>query len=402
MLAIGFAILLGVIAGSQPKAADAVPANPATNRLPVYDLKIVPAEWAKLERDPYSDQRHPAKLVVGGKEYSVAVRYRGEWARSWPKKPLKVFLEKGQNLDGLQVLNLNSNWRDPSFIREQLAYQIYAACGVPAPRTRMVKLLVNGQFHGVFLEVEQPAKAFLERSKLPGATIYKASSHEWGSDQRDLGSELAYHAHYEKENHKDQDYRDLQGFCHDLATTRNAGSFFTNQVALEEYINYLAATALVQNWDCFNKNHFLIHDTAGSKRWLVVPWDLDRTLGDHWHGSFDEARLPLQIGTSALQGPTGWNHLMESFFKDPGLRARLLNRLEFLLQNEFTKEKLFPLVDRLESEARADARLDRLRWSTQGVADIHEGIAGLKRFIEERRAFLLGEIKAQRAGEAGR
>ena len=58
----GFAILLVVVAGSQPKAADAVPANPATNRLPVYDLKIVPAEWAKLELDRREQSDRAARL----------------------------------------------------------------------------------------------------------------------------------------------------------------------------------------------------------------------------------------------------------------------------------------------------------------------------------------------------
>ena len=47
------------------------------------------------------------------------VRYRGDWARTWPKKPLKIFFEKEKDFDGQHTLNLNSNWRDPAFIREQ-------------------------------------------------------------------------------------------------------------------------------------------------------------------------------------------------------------------------------------------------------------------------------------------
>jgi hypothetical protein len=70
--------------------------------------------------------------------------------------------------------------------------------------------------------------------------------------------------------------------------------------------------------------------------------------------------------------------------------------LEELLQNEFTKEKLFPLLDRMESEIRADAALDRQRWPNGNAGDLHEGVAELKRYIEERRAFLLREVKAQR------
>ena len=50
--------------------------------------------------------------------------------------------------------------------------------------------------------------------------------HRWMADERDLGAESAFHAHYEKETHKDEDYRDLQSFCHDLATTKNVSGFF--------------------------------------------------------------------------------------------------------------------------------------------------------------------------------
>ena len=325
------------------------------------------------------------------------MRYRGDWARTWPKKPLKIFFEQDKKFDGQHALNLNSNWRDPAFIREQLAYQIYDACGVPAPKTRMIKLNVNGEFHGVFLEVEQPAKSFLKRVGLKGAVVYKGNSHRQMADERDLGVEASFHAHYEKENHKDEDYSDLQSFCHDLAATTDVSEFFSTRVHLDRYVNFLAGNALVQNWDWFSKNHFLVHDAAGSKKWLVVPWDLDRTLGDHWAGSFDAANVPVPLGTQALPGNIGWNKLFDAFYKEPALRKRLLDRIEVLLQNEFTKEKLFPILDRWESEISADVALDRKCWPNREAGDFHSGIAGVKRFIAERRAYLFREIKAQRA-----
>src|SRR5262249_48450446 len=112
----------------------------STSQLPVYDLKIAPAEWTKLQRSPRLDDRHPATFIVSNKQYEVELRFRGDWARSWPKKPLKIFFEKNKEFDGQHVLNLNPNWRDPAFIRERLAYYIYTACGAPASHTRMVKL----------------------------------------------------------------------------------------------------------------------------------------------------------------------------------------------------------------------------------------------------------------------
>ena len=402
IIAMGFAIVVSTVAGPRTMLAAAVPASAATNQLPVYELKVSAEEWEKLLRAPRSDDRHPAKFTTGGREYSAEVRYRGVWARTWPKKALKIFFEKDKDFEGQHTLNLNSNWRDPAFVREQLAYRIYAACGVPAPKTRMVKLNVNGEFHGVFLEVEQPAKPFLKRTGLKGAVVYKANSHQWLADERDLGAESVFHEHYEKQTHKDEDYRDLQSFCHDLATTTDVAGFFATHVDMDRYVSFLAGSALVQNWDWYSKNHYLVLDAAGSKKWLVVPWDLDRTLGDHWQGPFDSADLPLRLGTEAQPGTVGWNKLFDAFYKEPALRKRLLDRLEVLLQTEFTKEKLFPILDRWESEISADVALDRQRWPNPRAGDIHAGIAGVKRYIEDRRAYLFGEIKTQRAGAAAR
>jgi len=127
-----------------------------------------------------------------------------------------------------------------------------------------------------------------------------------------------------------------------------------------------------------------------------VPWDLDRTFGDHWSQSFDETALPLALGTAELPGPTGWNRLYDKFFKEPALRARLLDRLEALLQNEFTREKLFPLIERWEAGIRADVELDRRRWPTR-QNDLRAGVAELKRYIDERRTYLLRAVTKERA-----
>jgi hypothetical protein len=229
-IALGFAMISTVIAGPRGllQAADSSPAAAAP--LPVYELTLGQDEWEKLRRAPRSEERHPAKFAASGMEYSVGVRYRGDWARTWLKKPLKIFFEKDKDLDGQRVLNLNSNWRDPAFIREQLAYHIYDACGVPAPRTRMVKLNLNGEFHGVFLQVEQPEKAFLKRVGLKGAVVYKCNSHQLRSDESDLGEEALFRANYEKETRKDEDYSDLQSFCHELATTKDVAGFFGTRI----------------------------------------------------------------------------------------------------------------------------------------------------------------------------
>jgi spore coat protein CotH len=110
---------------------------------------------------------------------------------------------------------------------------------------------------------------------------------------------------------------------------------------------------------------------------------------------FDVARLPILLGTRAAPGVTGWNRLEERFFSEPSLRLKFLDRLSELLEKEFTPEKLFPVLDQLEAQIGAAAQLDRARWPSP-AGDLHEGIAGVKSFIEQRRAYLQGEISRLR------
>ena len=117
----------------------------------------------------------------------------------------------------------------------------------------------------------------------------------------------------------------------------------------------------------------------------------DDAFGDHWQMRFDVARLPILLGTEAAPGVTGWNRLEDRFFSQPALRAKFLDRLSEVLEKEFTTEKLFPVLDQLEAQIAPAAQLDRALWPSP-AGDLHDGIAGVKSYIEQRRAYLKDQI----------
>lgn len=385
----------------QPAPSPIPPAEPSFLRdrtaivpstAPVYQLEMQPSDVQQLELQAFSNQTHPASFLAEDILFdSVKIRYRGAFARHWPKKPLKIFFPDSQLFKGQSRINLNSGWRDPAFIREHLAYHIYTACGVPASRTRIIQLHLNDKFRGLYTEVEQPDSRFLKRLGFKGVTLFKASSRANQSDQRDFGSDKAFPAHYEQETQKESGYGSLQQFCRDLARTPNVAEFFATHVDLDKYVSYLAASALIQNWDAFNKNHFIAFDGQSSKKWFIIPWDLDRTLGDHWDGSFDRANLPLLHGSRQYPGVTGWNRMADRFFSDPTLKARYARRLDELLQTEFTPEKLFPIIDQLQRDIADPLQRDRRLWPGP-ASNFRNGIAELKGYIKDRRAFIQREL----------
>jgi spore coat protein H len=387
---------------SEKPAESFAVAETVQSKLPIYDIKMKASDLELMDMNPRGEEMYPATFTANGVRYeNVKIRYRGQWARTWPKKPLKIFFNEDKPFEGQRRLNLNSSFRDPSFIRETLAYHIYRVSGAPASQSQLVRVHLNGEFRGLYVQVEQPDKAFLKRNDLKGVTIVKASSRMKEADERNHGTIDEYRMHYEQETQKeDEIYDELKQFCDGLASERDALAFFEKNVDLPRYINYLAAGALAQNWDGYNKNHFLVYDAKGSKKWFVLPWDLDRALGDHWDWSFGRADLPLVLGTSRMPGVTGWNRMLDRFMSDRELRTRLANRIEELLEKEFTPEKLDPVIDRMHAAIKEEAELDYRRWpNADGMTWWRDEKAGLdasvktvKKFIRDRREFLKGEV----------
>ena len=116
-----------------------------------------------------------ADLSAEGKTYKkVGIRYAGDityFASSQGlKRPLKIDFAKfgDQKFHGLTSLQLHAMPMDPAKGREVVAYSVFRAAGVPAPRTAFaeVTLTVPGKYDkeylGLYVVVENVDKAFLE------------------------------------------------------------------------------------------------------------------------------------------------------------------------------------------------------------------------------------------------
>ena len=118
---------------------------------------------------------HGAVAIDGVTVEDVGLRYKGNstylaTARGL-KRSIKIDFDHYNNklhFHGLNVLNLHCGVHDPSKVRETVAYAMFRACGVPAPRTALaeVTLTVPGKYDkeyvGLYTVAEQVNKAFLK------------------------------------------------------------------------------------------------------------------------------------------------------------------------------------------------------------------------------------------------
>lgn len=138
---------------------------------PLYDPKTLRTMFLEFESPDWekemsdfnnTDVDVPVKLTVDGKTYSdVGVHFRGMssfmMVREGQKRSLNLsmdFAHDGQSLHGYRTLNLLNSHEDPSFLRTVLFSHI-AREYLPTPKANFVRVVINGEDWGVYVNAEQ-------------------------------------------------------------------------------------------------------------------------------------------------------------------------------------------------------------------------------------------------------
>lgn len=74
----------------------------------------------------------------------------------------------------MKEFHLNSEFMDPSLIRNKLSLDFFNDIGVLSPKSQHVFIKINGQTQGVYLQLESVDENFLKSRGLPSGSIYYA------------------------------------------------------------------------------------------------------------------------------------------------------------------------------------------------------------------------------------
>jgi spore coat protein CotH len=194
-------------------------------------LEFENKDWeAELQDFHGTDVEVPATLTVDGKSYpNVGVHFRGMSSymgvSPGSKRSLNLsldFADTKQRLYGYKTLNLLNSHEDPSFMSTVL-YSHVARQYIPTPKANFVKVVINGDSWGVYVNAQQFNKEFL-------SDLYKTTkSARWkvrgspGADGglRYLGENVAeYKRRYEiKSNDDPKAWQALIALCKTLDQT---------------------------------------------------------------------------------------------------------------------------------------------------------------------------------------
>jgi spore coat protein CotH len=364
------------------------------DRLPRFDLALSAESLAALDADP--DAYVTADFTYGSETLTnVGVRIKGEGSRRTleEKAAFKLKFDEfvsDQTFRGLRRLTLNNMVEDPSFLAERLAYHLFRTAGLPAPRCNSALVHVNGQFFGVYANVEAEDKTFLRRwfssdegnlyeegqeDFVPGAeALFDLETNEDANDRSDLANLIAAFQAAEPDS-----------FLADLEAALDT----------EQFLRFTAAEAAVNQWDMyaytmFWPNNFRLYNDPETNRFVFLPWGMDMSMKPFR----DSTRKHLPIFGISHQGdrmsaPVSAGLIFQRCLASASCKARYAAAVGEIVE-VYEQAGLEQLAVRYYEQISPQIELDPRKEFTS--VQLERGYQGLLSTIRERPAAMAAEL----------
>lgn len=273
-------------------------------------------------------------------------------------------------VEGMTRLTLNNNKQDRSVISQALAYRVFRAAGVAAPRVGFADVTVNGERLGIYSNVEPVRRPFLARSFGDGTGTL------WEGTICDIVPASLDRMDKKVEGPPEDETRlaelaDLLAADGDLDLGR-----VSELVDLDNFLRFWSVEALLNVWDgyCANQNNYFVYAAPPDGRFRFVPWGADATAGaaPGFGGPFGGRRTPPAVAAQAV--------LPNRLYFSEGMPDRYRAALEGVMREAWHEDQLLAEIDRLEAllAPRLGAR----------QADAPKGLETIRSFVRGRRAEL--------------
>ena len=290
--------------------------------------------WTQSYSASHSRAGARACVFFNGEFYeNIFVRERGQATNSGSQKfifgnarPLFV----NERLGRVRECNMNAQGVDSSYIRQTLAFRLFAETGMPASESFLVWMRVNGGSDRVGVFIEQVDDEFLDRHGLDEqGSLYKfvqKRNLNPGLSEQPDGTE-------KKIPEDDADFSDLQTLIDGLALADKDAQhdFVFDHFNLPETISYLAVRAIIQDCDDVRKNFYMHRDSNDTGEWRIFPWDKDFTYGILGDGGTYATHPFMGDYVHRKQNANQWSRLFEAFYNLPSTRDMFRRRTRTLM-----------------------------------------------------------------------
>lgn len=384
----------------------------------LYDAHTLRTIYLRFHHDNWYEQMSafyrtdievPAELIVDGKVYSdVGVHFRGTSSYFTVRSEKKSFNiavdygEDGQRLYGYKTLNLLNGHVDASFLREVLYNQI-SRDFMPAMKTNLVKLVINGENWGVYINLQQYNKDFLaEWFGTRGGVRWKIGPGRGGALTYAGDNRTTYQETYQlKTNNVEDPWTDLIALCKMLDETTPDAELIENLPSLlniDQVLWQLAVSNVFMDDDGYihkGGDYTLYQDVNG--RFHLIPHDNNESLrfgregrggpGGGGPGGWSWGDLENGMVSPVAHESNAARPLIKRLLSNPEWRARYLAHVRTVMDEWLAWEVLEPIIK--EYQTLIDAEVQQDDKKLYGYEEFATGVPGdLKRFVNLRREHL--------------
>lgn len=392
-----------------PETPENYPDPFVTDRIVTVRIVMKEEDWNYCMENALEEEYVIADFWFDGELVpSVAVRPKGNSSLQYVvedgsnRLSLKVDFNKidsRQTFRGLKKLNFHNGFRDPTFLRERLAYELFAEMGLPAPRASHVDLWVNNTHLGLYIQVEQVDKTFLKRYfDNNSGNLYKpiipAAFLDWTDSSQLSRARL-------KTNENKRDHRALLHFL-DVLNNEPDETFpeeIEKVLDVDVTLRYIATAAVAGYLDSYiglGHNYYLYEDNG---KFTIIPWDPNEAFGTYKCGASASDVIDLYIDEPVC--PCLYERpLVERLLAYQQYLDRYHAYIREMLEGPFSIDVLEPRIDELADMIRPFVYADELKFFS--YEDFERNLSydvgryiGLKSFITRRSE----SVRKQLAGE---
>lgn len=366
--------------------------------------------WTLLQQNYQTRTPIPATMTVDGVAYdSVGVAFKGNTSymnvQNSQKKSFSIesdYVVAGQDVMGYKSFNFNNAFEDPSFLRE-VFYLHQIRKHVPAAKANFIHLYLNNADWGIYPNVQQLNKDFLEEWYLSNdganwrATVRgtggpggPGGGGGWGDGTAALnylGADTASYQNYYTLKSSDitNSWDKLVAGCNALNNTATADlpNVLPNFFDIDRTLWFLASEIAFGDDDSYvykGKMDYYVYYEAETGR--LVPQEFD---GNSVMGSQTATWSPFYHQTSANYP------LLNKILAVPQWRQRYLAHMRTLIADELTPAETNVILDNYKTmiDALVNSDPKKIYTYNQFVSEV----TTLKNWVSTRRTNLLANTE---------
>lgn len=269
--------------------------------MPELELVVPPASEASLLANPQT--LVPAHLKFDGRTYGpVGIRLKGQNSfQPWNMKPsIRIKVDEYHDdarFFGLKDMTLNNMDNDFSMMHERLGYWVARNAGIPASRANHALLTVNGNFYGLYTNLETVKGRMIKRWFTDAeGPLFEAT---------DVDFAPHYVSQFDLEGGPD-DRTLLTGLANALTTVDPdaaiaASGMYAN---MNQFRRFWAVESVIAQFDSWPYSipgdDFFVYADPTTHRLAFIPWGMDESF---YSGQLDVTNVSSVLARKCKASP---------------------------------------------------------------------------------------------------